>query len=117
MVHPEDKPHLREHMERKEWETKKSIVLRFVHKDGSYVRLRCSTSVMLDGRHQVFCSSMQHEDELERTRRRHEQQLEEEHAVAKTRAHERRQLIENANAPIFGIDVDGNVNEWNRITE
>ena len=23
-------------------------------------------------------------------------------------------LIENANAPIFGIDADGNVNEWNR---
>lgn len=26
---------------------------------------------------------------------------------------ELRQLIETANAPIFGIDVDGNVNEWN----
>lgn len=28
-------------------------------------------------------------------------------------AHELRQLVETANAPIFGIDVDGNVNEWN----
>jgi PAS domain S-box-containing protein len=28
-------------------------------------------------------------------------------------ARELRQLVENANAPIFGIDVYGNVNEWN----
>ena len=28
-------------------------------------------------------------------------------------AKELRQFIETANAPIFGIDVDGNVNEWN----
>lgn len=28
-----------------------------------------------------------------------------------------RQLIDTANAPIFGIDVDLNVNEWNRRTE
>jgi len=28
-------------------------------------------------------------------------------------AHELRQLIDTANAPIFGIDVHGNVNEWN----
>jgi PAS domain S-box-containing protein len=27
-------------------------------------------------------------------------------------AHELRQLIDTANAPIFGIDVDGDVNEW-----
>jgi len=26
---------------------------------------------------------------------------------------ELRKLIDNANAPIFGIDVHGNVNEWN----
>jgi PAS domain S-box-containing protein len=26
-------------------------------------------------------------------------------------------LIEHANAPIFGIDVDGNVNVWNKMTE
>jgi len=26
---------------------------------------------------------------------------------------ELRQLIDTANAPIFGIDIDGNVNEWN----
>jgi len=30
---------------------------------------------------------------------------------------ELRQLIDTANAPIFGIDVDGNVNEWNRRTQ
>ena len=30
---------------------------------------------------------------------------------------ELRQLIDTANAPIFGIDVDGNVNEWNRQTQ
>jgi PAS domain S-box-containing protein len=29
---------------------------------------------------------------------------------------ELRQLIDTANAPIFGIDVNGNVNEWNRRT-
>eukprot|EP00934_Nitzschia_sp_Nitz4_P001786 Nitzschia sp. Nitz4//scaffold119_size111653//16685//19966//NITZ4_004178-RA/size111653-augustus-gene-0.220-mRNA-1//-1//CDS//3329533800//1786//frame0 len=29
---------------------------------------------------------------------------------------ELRQLIDTANAPIFGIDTDGNVNEWNRRT-
>jgi len=29
---------------------------------------------------------------------------------------ELRQLIDTANAPIFGIDVDGNINEWNRRT-
>ncbi len=28
-------------------------------------------------------------------------------------ANELRQLIDTANAPIFGIDVDGDVNEWN----
>ena len=28
-------------------------------------------------------------------------------------ASELRQLIDTANAPIFGIDVDGNANEWN----
>ena len=28
-------------------------------------------------------------------------------------AHELRQLVDTANAPIFGIDRDGNVNEWN----
>jgi PAS domain-containing protein len=27
-----------------------------------------------------------------------------------------RQLIDTANAPLFGIDVDGNVNEWNNKT-
>ena len=29
---------------------------------------------------------------------------------------ELRQLVENAHAPIFGIDVEGNVNEWNAMT-
>ena len=28
-------------------------------------------------------------------------------------ARELRQLVDTANAPIFGIDVNGNVNEWN----
>lgn len=31
-------------------------------------------------------------------------------------ANELRQLIDTANAPIFGIDVHGNVNEWNNKT-
>jgi len=31
-------------------------------------------------------------------------------------ANELRQLIDTANAPIFGIDCDGNVNEWNNKT-
>ena len=31
-------------------------------------------------------------------------------------ANELRQLVETANAPIFGIDVNGNVNEWNNKT-
>jgi PAS domain S-box-containing protein len=31
-------------------------------------------------------------------------------------ANELRQLIDTANAPIFGIDVDGDVNEWNNKT-
>mmetsp|Transcript_3569 Transcript_3569/g.5524 ORF Transcript_3569/g.5524 Transcript_3569/m.5524 type:complete len:1042 (-) Transcript_3569:850-3975(-) len=35
-----------------------------------------------------------------------------ERAVVAT-ANELRQLIDTANAPIFGIDVDGDVNEWN----
>jgi PAS domain S-box-containing protein len=30
---------------------------------------------------------------------------------------ELRQLIDTANAPIFGIDIDGKVNEWNRRTQ
>jgi PAS domain S-box-containing protein len=30
---------------------------------------------------------------------------------------ELRQLIDTANAPIFGIDADGNINEWNRRTQ
>lgn len=37
------------------------------------------------------------------------------HAVA-SMARELRQLIDKANAPIFGIDVQGNVNEWNEKT-
>ena len=28
-------------------------------------------------------------------------------------ANELRQLVDTANAPIFGIDIYGNVNEWN----
>ena len=28
-------------------------------------------------------------------------------------AHELRKLVDTANAPIFGIDTEGNVNEWN----
>ncbi|NCG18432.1 MAG: PAS domain-containing protein, partial [Rhodobacterales bacterium] len=32
------------------------------------------------------------------------------------KARELRQLVETANAPIFGIDTDGNVNEWNATT-
>ena len=31
-------------------------------------------------------------------------------------ANKLRQLVETANAPIFGIDVHGNVNEWNNKT-
>ena len=31
-------------------------------------------------------------------------------------AKELRQLVDTANAPIFGIDIDGNVNEWNQKT-
>jgi PAS domain S-box-containing protein len=31
-------------------------------------------------------------------------------------ANELRQLVDTANAPIFGIDVDGRVNEWNNKT-
>eukprot|EP00957_Ditylum_brightwellii_P053191 4033264-Ditylum_brightwellii.AAC.1 len=31
-------------------------------------------------------------------------------------ANELRQLVDTANAPIFGIDVYGNVNEWNNKT-
>ena len=31
-------------------------------------------------------------------------------------ANELRQLVDTANAPIFGIDVNGNVNEWNNKT-
>ena len=31
----------------------------------------------------------------------------------KAMANELRQLVDTANAPIFGIDIDGNVNEWN----
>jgi len=31
-------------------------------------------------------------------------------------ANELRQLVDTANAPIFGIDVHGNVNEWNNMT-
>ena len=31
-------------------------------------------------------------------------------------ANELRQLVDTANDPIFGIDVHGNVNEWNNIT-
>merc|ERR1719331_1795107 len=35
---------------------------------------------------------------------------------AETLALELQSLIDNANAPIFGIDMDGNVNEWNVTT-
>ena len=35
------------------------------------------------------------------------------HAVA-VMANELRQLVDTANAPIFGIDTKGTVNEWNK---
>jgi PAS domain S-box-containing protein len=31
-------------------------------------------------------------------------------------ANELRQLVDTANAPIFGIDIEGKVNEWNNKT-
>lgn len=31
-------------------------------------------------------------------------------------ANELRQLVDTANAPIFGIDTEGKVNEWNDMT-
>lgn len=31
-------------------------------------------------------------------------------------ANELRQLVDTANAPIFGIDTEGRVNEWNEMT-
>ena len=34
-------------------------------------------------------------------------------AAVAAMANELRQLVDTANAPIFGIDVRGNVNEWN----
>jgi PAS domain S-box-containing protein len=37
-------------------------------------------------------------------------------AAARSVARELRQLVDTANAPIFGIDVKGNVNEWNNKT-
>lgn len=43
------------------------------------------------------------------------QAAERDRAVA-TMANELRQLIDTANAPIFGIDIHGNVNEWNNKT-
>lgn len=33
--------------------------------------------------------------------------------AVKSMAEELQQLVNTANAPIFGIDIDGNVNEWN----
>ena len=36
--------------------------------------------------------------------------------AVRSMARELRQLVDTANAPIFGIDVDGNVNEWNDMT-
>ena len=33
--------------------------------------------------------------------------------IRSSMARELRQLVDTANAPIFGIDVNGNVNEWN----
>jgi len=36
--------------------------------------------------------------------------------VVLSMANELRQLVDTANAPIFGIDVNGNVNKWNNKT-
>jgi len=38
------------------------------------------------------------------------------HLAVAAIANELRQLAKTANAPIFGMDVDGNVNEWNETT-
>jgi PAS domain S-box-containing protein len=43
------------------------------------------------------------------------QRAESDRAVERT-ATELTQLIDTANAPIFGVDVDGNINEWNQMT-
>lgn len=40
-----------------------------------------------------------------------------ESVAADAKARELRQLVETANAPIFGIDTDGKINEWNAETE
>ena len=37
-------------------------------------------------------------------------------AGAQKKSHELQQLVDTVNVPIFGIDTDGNINEWNKKT-
>uniref|UniRef100_A0A6V2LA27 histidine kinase n=1 Tax=Ditylum brightwellii TaxID=49249 RepID=A0A6V2LA27_9STRA len=55
------------------------------------------------------------EDERNNNNKRHRSNASSDSAVNSSRimAHELRKLVDTANAPIFGIDINGNVNEWN----
>lgn len=81
---------------------------RFLHADGQYRWLRDSLMLTRDaeGRPKEIVGSCIDIDD----RRRAEN-------AAQAAANDLRRLIETANAPIFGKDVRGKVNEWNRSAE
>ncbi len=81
---------------------------RFLHADGQYRWLRDSLMLTRDAEgnpKEIVGSCIDIDD-----RRRAEN-------AAQAAANDLRRLIETANAPIFGKDVRGKVNEWNRSAE
>ena len=85
-----------------------SYEYRFLHADGRYRWLRDSILLTRDseGNPKELVGSCIDIDD----RRRAE-------SAAQSAANDLRRLIETANAPIFGKDVRGKVNEWNRSAE
>ncbi|MEY2795091.1 MAG: hypothetical protein RIR10_807, partial [Planctomycetota bacterium] len=85
-----------------------SYEYRFLHADGVYRWLRDSLLLALDefGNPKELVGSCLDIDD----RRRAE-------SAAQASANDLRRLIETANAPIFGKNIHGKVNEWNRSAE
>ena len=113
LIAPSSKPHCMEVFERvTAGEPQDNVPVTFVRKDGEYVETEGNiTPRKVDGR--IVSTQGIFRDITER--RLHEQRertagIEQERIAA-----ELTQLIDTANAPIFGVDTDGRVNEWNQM--
>jgi two-component system cell cycle sensor histidine kinase/response regulator CckA len=107
-VHPEDAPFAIATMRDAVRHGRSSYEYRFLHADGTYRWLRDSFILIRDeagNPHEIVGSCVDIHD-----RRRAENE-------ARAAANDLRRLIDTANAPIFGKDTRGCVNEWNYSAE